>query len=194
MKPEHKNLSPTELALLTWYAPDHPLHKDPEHPTIKLAGEIGELLDLYAKDKFKPNFDWMRCKNCGKCVVLHCFDGLGNIGCEGSDGTYTPRVLDELGDIWYYLRILAWIYDFDIEYDYSHLNDTRDLIVDMYYQAAIILNDVFQRSQIDGSRLRIIYGHLVNLLEQLDFTLEELTELNYYKLNSEESNHGWKGA
>ena len=33
-------------ALATWYPADNPLHLDPRHPTIKLAGEAGEVLDF----------------------------------------------------------------------------------------------------------------------------------------------------
>jgi hypothetical protein len=192
MKPEHKNLSPTELALITWYAPNHPLHKDPKHPTLKLAGEIGELLDLYAKDKFKPGFDWMRCKNCNTCHKLNAH----LLGGEGNCIDYMPSVLSELSDIWYYLRILAWMYETGFTEESMSWYDTPDAIKNMYHHADNILNGGSHnhREYEICYRLQSIFDNLINLLEQLDFTLEELTELNYRKLNSEETNHGWKGA
>ncbi len=117
MKKEHKNLTPTELSLLTWYQPDNDKYKDSFHPTLKLAGEIGELLDLYAKHLFKPGFDWMDCKWCKESQNWHkkisnwCSMGKLRVGINlpHSTITYTPKVLDELGDVWYYLRILAWV-------------------------------------------------------------------------------------
>ena len=45
-------MMPIQRALETWYEPDHPLHNDPLHPAIGLAGEAGELLDLYKKEQF----------------------------------------------------------------------------------------------------------------------------------------------
>jgi len=45
-KRKSENMTPIEKALKTWYKPDNPKYKDPLHPTVKLAGEIGELLDL----------------------------------------------------------------------------------------------------------------------------------------------------
>lgn len=194
MKEEHKNLSPIELSLLTWYDSDHPLYKDPEHPTIKLAGEIGELLDLYAKDKFKPGFSWQDCKICGKSDTFHVSaeEMTGEVSC------YIPLVLDELGDIWYYLRILAWIYGFDKPRGIHVLRGEPLLFIrSMFNSANEIMYSIFYYKQdiwhIDWTNT---YVQLVSLLEHhtIGSTIEQLTELNYYKLNSEETNHGWKGA
>jgi len=193
MKPKHKDLNPTELALLTWYKPDNPLYRNPEHPTIKLAGEIGELLDLYGKHKFKPRFDWMQCKYCGNTIGQHyqnskqCFPDF-NTG-------YTPLVLDELGDIYYYLRILAWIYGLGLLP--SSLNATTGYTIKMmYHHADNILNGGHHENRNFEVMYRIqsIYDCLLELLKHLDTTIEELTLLNYYKLNSDETNHGWKNA
>ena len=197
MKKEHKGLSPIELSLLTWYPSDHPLYKDPEHPTIKLAGEIGELLDLYAKDKFKPGFDWMVCKHCNLGIANGHRDNecvVGNLRMDIINPTfYTPLVLDELGDIWYYLRILAWQADivFLLSDDDWYTDDYLDCIKDMYRYASNIL---YARLDEIETALQEIYYYLNIMLVDFSFTIEQLTELNYYKLNSEESNHGWKGA
>ena len=87
-------------ALATWYDKSNPLHLDPRHPVIKLAGEAGEILDLYGKHEYKPGFDWWNCKHCGQ--IENC--GKLNNSCPG----YIPLILDELGDYSYYLRILAY--------------------------------------------------------------------------------------
>ena len=199
MKSEHKDLSPTELALLTWYKPDNLLYRNPEHPTIKLAGEIGELLDLYGKHKYKPGFDWVACKRCNHPKEEHTeklssefFSALypDKYACSN----YTSLVLDELGDIYYYLRILAWIYGCEFpETKGTYGIQTLDSIRIMYFHASFILNHIESNLQIEW-RLQKIYYCILGILENLDTTIEELTLLNYYKLNSEETNHGWKDA
>ncbi len=42
--------------------------------------------------------------------------------------------------------------------------------------------------------LEQLYFRFVDLLINFDCTLEQLTKLNYLKLNSEPTNHGWKDA
>jgi len=188
-------MTPTEKALLTWYKPDNPLYKNPEHPTIKLAGEVGELMDLYGKHTYKPGFNWMRCKQCKKDKNWHnknnakykpwtkgivCFRG------------YTSIVLDELGDIWYYLRIMAWIYDVELETQLMLPDEIQTYfsIRTMYINASNILLN----SENISYSLKTIFQCLNQLLINLDYTLDELTELNYVKLNSDNTNHGWKNA
>lgn len=196
MKPEHKDLSPTELALLTWYKPDNSLYRNPEHPTIKLAGEIGELLDLYGKHKYKPGFDWMQCKHWKDSLENHFEGGECDFEkCFIMNSHYTPLVLDELGDIYYYLRILAWIYDLGLLP--SSLNATTGYSIKiMYHHADNILNggNHENRNFEVMYRIQSIYDCLLELLKHLDTTIEDLTLLNYYKLNSEETAHGWKDA
>jgi len=68
-----------QRALKTWYPNGHALHFETLHPLIALAGEAGELLNLYKKDRFKPGF--------------HA-------------GHWDYK--DELGDCLYYLAILAY--------------------------------------------------------------------------------------
>lgn len=188
-------MTPTEKALKTWPPPSNPLYKAPRHPTIKLAGEIGELMDLYGKDEYKPNFDWMRCKWCKRPDYKHSDNSNTGYCFRYSENTnkYTSTVLDELGDIWYYLRILAWIYD--VKLDSQSILPDNDLtypsITSMYRHAAIILGS---SDKIKVMYLNKIFKSLNQLLANLDCTLEELTELNYVKLNSNDDNHGWKNA
>ena len=66
-------------ALKTWYPADQRLHTAHLHPLIALAGEAGELLNLWKKDAYKPGFD-----------------------------AIDDQFIEELGDCLYYLAILAY--------------------------------------------------------------------------------------
>ena len=68
-----------QRCLETWYDESHELHDDLLHPIIGLGGEAGELLNLIKKDLFKS-------------------------GCSISFDEY----LDELGDVLYYVSIVAY--------------------------------------------------------------------------------------
>ena len=199
LRKEHENLTSIELAKLTWYYPDNPLYKNPEHPTIKLAGEIGELLDLYGKHIYKPGFDWMDCKHCKQHYALHTILDDDEY-CQIGGNKYVPAVLDELGDIWYYLRILAWLYEVELRIadkkymDYSILGSLQ-----VMYSSASILFRVFNWNDTTNKGKRVdnilnIYKHLNLLLEHLNYTIEDLTLVNYQKLVLDDTNHGWKDA
>lgn len=179
------------LALKTWYAPDNPLHLDPRHPLIKLAGEAGEILDLYGKHEYKPGFSWWNCKYCGYGDASH---SRKNKECVNPVITScTPLVLDELGDWWYYFRIVSYLYGkpFSKSENY-YFWGTDKLLGTMAQNSAVMLNDYLDRNIIDGSRLAVLWGCFMALLDELDCTLDRLTELNYHKLNSEPTAHGWK--
>ena len=195
-------------ALLTWYPEDNPLHMDIRHPAIKLAGEAGEILDLYGKNEFKPGFDWWNCKSCGEAMSIHVKrrkhwkldkPGIGGYSCERK----CPLILDELGDLWYYLRILAYQTNRELkELDrhevygsipygkYSKRSIDKILSVMAYASARFNL----LRGMYTSHLLDIVYTCLLDMLDHLDTSLDELTELNYIKLNSDNTNHGWKGA
>lgn len=182
LKEEHKNLTPIELAKLTWYYPDNPLYKNPEPAILGLCGEVAEIMECYKKNKYKPNYKWLNCKTCN------------NLDRKHYNHEFIPIVISECGDCWYYLRILAWMYDCDFNYDFSYLkHDDFLLIADMYNQANRVLQD-FIEGKIDTTRVRVIYGHLQTLVKLLGFNMEELTLINYHKLVLDENNHGWKDA
>lgn len=194
---KHKNLSPIEKALLTWHLPGHELYKNSEPAILGLAGEIGEILDLYKKHTYKNGFDWMDCNTCGykqkkyhtnlqRSTTLsmseyHYFDKKNK--CHHFCSRFAPKILDELGDLWYYLRIVAWIYNLKLILPHK-LEPTNniDCIIEMYHHASVLLYTDLFRIQVYG-----IYASLATLLENLDYTLNRLTELNYQKLNSEET-------
>lgn len=177
-----------ERALKTWYPKDNPLHFDPLHPAIKLAGEAGELLDLYGKHKFKPGFNWWNCKHCQKTSEYDC-------QCDKKTLWYTPLVLDELGDWWYYCRILAYQQNMNIS-EWIRPNDdvpydTLMFLSEMNYHSAKLLR-IYESGQfISTEELRIAFSWFQDILIILDVTLDEITELNYRKLISDETNHGW---
>lgn len=187
-----------EKALLTWYPKDNELHMDPLHPAIKLAGEAGEILDLYGKHRFKPGFSWWDCKHCkeperthsdtGHCVLID--EPVGN-------KQYVPMVLDELGDWWYYCRILCYQSDIDFSEVQSDLIDIRDVsyhLAWMNFYSATVFKLFMIRNEIDVWYLRNSYVHFLCVLDNLDVILDQITKLNYIKLNTDKTNHGWAGA
>ena len=181
-----------EYALLTWYPKDHPLHLDPRHPAIKLAGEAGELLDLYGKHEYKPKFDWMNCKRCKQPKDAH-FPDMPYI-CGGMCEYYTPFVLDELGDWSYYHRILSYI-NKDINFERnSYYTKLDSALVMLNSISSIICGEVVLENKLNTSNLRIARNIFEDVLSILDVELNHITELNYQKLNSDLTNHGWKGA
>jgi hypothetical protein len=185
------------LSLKTWYPKDHDLHHNLDHPTMKLAGEAGELLDLYAKHKYKPAFNWWHCKICKKSEIEH---GVRT-------HSYTALVIDELGDWWYYWRILAYqsnrpLADFEevIKED-GHLDcDMKEALISINYLSASILNRLtvmINPLPPPASLGLILYDLLypfMGLIKTLGTDLDYITQSNYRKLNSEETNHGWRGA
>ena len=179
-----------EYVLLTWYSEDHPLHLELKHPAMKLVGEIGELMDLWAKNEYKPGFDWQKCKHCGSRPgyqrdMMHAMD------CD----SYVPLVLDEIGDIDYYLRVLSYITASQIFDVYNSPNEGIDkLLLRMSLNASIFAFEAIIGGKVYVERLRLVASYLEALVAELGVTMEEIRELNYKKLNSEETNHGWKGA
>lgn len=176
-------MTPTEKALITWYKPGNPLYRNPEPAALGLAGEVGELVDLYKKHKYKPGFSWMSCKYCAHPPHIDTGD-LRRSNC-------IPFVIDELGDIWYYLRILAWMNNVDFSEPALVPEEARALqwIKRLYWIANLLLYpSVSTRDDLDR-----FYYYFLALLNSLGCTIEELTELNYKKLSSS-GNHGWKDA
>jgi len=158
-----------EYALTTWYNPDNVLYRATEHPTIKLAGEVGEITDCWGKEMFKPGYNW---RNLEK-------DGL-------------PIVVSELGDISYYLRILTWQHDMSFIDEFGKAKLTDDGIIDclkmMYAYAGNVLY-----CDATSDLLMVIVGYK-NLLRRLGYSLDYILQTNYRKLNSDKTKHGWAGA
>lgn len=68
------------------------------------------------------------------------------------------------------------------------------LLADLNLRAAFVLNIYVTSRVIFYSDLVYLTGVFLGVLKALDYPLEKLIELNYSKLNSDETNHGWKGA
>jgi hypothetical protein len=158
-----------EYALKTWYSPDNSLYRATEHPTIKLAGEVGELLDCYGKHTWKPGYDW---HNLGK-------DDL-------------PIVVSELGDISYYLRILTWQHDMSFIDEFGKAKLLDDSILDYIKMMYCYAGNVLYCGA--TSDLLMVIVSYKNLLRKLGYSLDYILTTNYRKLNSDETKHGWAGA
>ncbi len=155
-------------ALETWYPIDHSLHFQYRHPLLKLVGEIGEFIDDWAKADYKPSFEWSR-----------------------------EIALDELGDIWYYCRILSYQIGEPSTSEYGGNSTTSpDLLLSiMITNSAKMLDEFLSIGEWLPKHLRIAIGMLKQLLSQeFDCLLDELTDLNYTKLVSKSGmgKHGWK--
>jgi len=149
-------------ALETWYPPDHPLYKDPEHPLLGLVGEAGEIVDQWKKHRFKPGYQCSR---------------------EG--------FLDELGDLWYYLRILCWLTEFrPLTTPLDPGANDGIVLVNLSHQCSKLAYkyEIFSKQERKQSLIHIT-SFLKYRLGNLDCDLDELTELNYQKLKGR---HGWE--
>lgn len=178
-------------SLETWYDQDHPLHLDPLHPAIGLAGEAGELLDLLKKERFKDGVSWWDCVHCNGSKEVHSSNltiQTGFANCE-----YAPKILDKLGNLWYYLRILAYQYKVELESpELANIRYDFDIILTrLNLDAATFLNELIVNARYNPELLDRVYYSLHYCLEKLDCTLDQLTELNYDKLKDGD-HHGWK--
>jgi NTP pyrophosphatase (non-canonical NTP hydrolase) len=201
-----------EQALKTWYPEDHPLHFEPLHPALGLAGEAGELLDLYKKERFKDGVSWWDCKHCGHPHKSHVYrDGdfhhcSESVRSQESDIQYdchcdnhTPKILDELGDLWYYLRILAYqrnikLKQFElIELGIDKIKNIFCALSRLNWQAGVMLHHLDKTNQFATNNFLNVYEEFHWLLGSLDFTLDQVTESNWQKLKDGD-NHGWLTA
>lgn len=184
-----------QAALKTWYQPDDPRYLDPRHPLIKLAGEAGEILDLFGKHEYKPGFDWWDCKHCAYIKESHLENGQCPILQLSPPTFYTPLVLDELGDWWYYLRIATWQQGVSVaKWTPRTINHPYPILTCLSRVnkfSALILDSFITGGQFDLNNLYVAYCWFCDFLDQLNCTLDHLTELNYRKLNSEPGANGW---
>ena len=74
------------LALETWHGKDVPKNEQINHAMLQLTAEAGEVVKHWAKHMYKPDHEIDR-----------------------------DIVLDELGDLWYYVRIIAYLFDITID-------------------------------------------------------------------------------
>ena len=74
------------FALETWHGKDVPKNEQINHAMLQLAAEAGEVVKHWVKHMYKPEHEINR-----------------------------DIVLDELGDLWYYVRIIAYLFDITID-------------------------------------------------------------------------------
>ena len=160
------------------------------HAALGLAGEAGELIELFKKNEYKPGFDWWNCKHCGQ--IENC--GKLNNSCPG----YTPLILDELGDYSYYLRILAYQKEVSFEelckIEWEYDGDMLWLLGQLASDSTYLLTEWIEHKGISKDILYFCTRNFLAILSKLDTTLDVVLDLNYKKLNSEPSNHGWHNA
>ena len=160
-KGQKMNDRSVELSLRTWYKSDDPLYSDPLHPAIGLAGELGELYNLHKKKMFKPGFEYTR-----------------------------EMELDEWGDYWYYLRILCWQKNF---LPWAHNFPSRLLRKEIKSDIISILHKlsghsnsiiwhIIESKKSDQLDITKSYHIMKIRLDQLDCTIDRLTNLNWQKL------------
>jgi hypothetical protein len=169
-----------ELARRTWYPVDHEHHFNLEPSLLGLAGEAGEMIDLLKKERFKNGYKT------------------------------NHKWLNELGDFWYYLRIVSYQvtalgyceYPL-VEYKWNdHIISTSKpfhihsninwLCADMLAKFGLVPEwEIFQSSE----QLASLYRFLLLRLQQLDCTIEQLTEINWQKLKpGSERGEEWREA
>jgi hypothetical protein len=73
----------TRRALRTWYPVGDPRRFDLAHLAMGIVGELGEVTDLFKKRWYKPGYSHL---------------------------DFVIKTRDELGDLWYYLRVTAFIF------------------------------------------------------------------------------------
>jgi NTP pyrophosphatase (non-canonical NTP hydrolase) len=75
-----------QLALKTWHNVDVPQDEQINHAMLQLAAEAGEVVKLWAKSRYKPGHEITR-----------------------------EMILNETGDLWYYVRIVCYLFGITIE-------------------------------------------------------------------------------
>ncbi len=186
-------MTPTDKALLTWCKPSNPLCNDPQPFIDGLASETGELFALYKNERRKDGFSWFDCKHCKRIKIEHtnfgtCWDIEDEFRLLSTK--YTPKILDKLGDVWYYLRIAYWFYGLKFEdKELKSLKDLQDVKIalrDMSKYSIDIdeeLNKDWDMTDYIKVILPNIYSNFLQVLKYVNCSLEELTEMNYQKLN-----------
>lgn len=202
-----------QKALASWYKENNPLRLEPRHPLIALAGEAGELLDCFKKEEYKPNWSWWNCAKCKHtkdehnhtdeyyCTGLVTEDkgyanGVEVFDCDCSN--YVPIIIDELGDWSFYIRILTYQQSINFEMlcdGYTPFTAClEELLNDLAYRSVKLHKLWLKTQKVNPFELQILTFIFLTILERLEVSLEEILDLNYKKLNSEETQHGWGAA
>lgn len=149
-----------EMALETWHPGDDPFL----HVLTGLAGEAGEMIDQYKKYLYKDGYECSR-----------------------------EKFLNELGDFWYYLRIASHLKGVNLMSDYRSVllcHPVLYILIRILAYSSRMLEDyhIFEMN-IHQERFYTLCHCMSSRLDQLNCTIEELTQLNYDKLS--DNKHGW---
>jgi hypothetical protein len=142
-----------KVTLRTWYPIGHSYHLAPHHPLGKLAGEWGELYDDYYKFLYKPGYK------------------------------FEPLESGELGDIWYYLRILCYQCNHSLNTVILPRYQDLDSLIEDAAEEAFRANKTFRKyKQYSRFCLDLSYRTIVEIGRQYAFDLQQLTDSNWEKL------------
>lgn len=172
---------------------------------------LGGLLKLYKKERFKGGVSWWDCVHCGHSHKSHKYregefhhcnepikssetDILYDCHCNN----HVPKNLDELGDWWYYLRILAWQQKIDLsEWTLPKKRFVPDdmfmILAHLNSFCAKLLLIYEDNENIEKLELATAFSWFQDVLFLLDFSLDQLTEQNYDKLKDGDNN-GWQAT
>lgn len=141
---------------------------------LSMMGETGEIINLYRKRRFKPGYELKR-----------------------------EVALDEIGDIWYYVRIWAYLNRDRIELEdldrhikgnlFPKSEGEEKLLAALFNKVNDLVNDrLYEHRRLwSPGELTVIIILIEGLLDEWDCSLDELTELNYQKLTKNADHHGW---
>lgn len=183
----NRNFEPDEsqkLCLLTWYPEDHPLHYELRHPLMALVGELGEYLNLLKKAEYKPGYK-----------------------------LNSDEVEKELGDCWFYIRMIAYLGMVTIEdcmdanrmyfpdgtielMEWDFKNDDSPLF-NLVWATADMLLKYNEHGWLNIERVTSVVYIFWHVTKEAGYTLDQLTRSNYLKLVDPETGkgiHGWKAA
>lgn len=109
---------------------------------------------------------------------------------------YEFEPLDELGDIWYYLRILCYQkgnYEL-IKFAMTGEADNSALIAITMYECSLAIINYYQGISYSAFMLDVCYTVMLKICKRYDITLEQLTASNWEKLKpgSERGNQWMK--
>jgi hypothetical protein len=109
---------------------------------------------------------------------------------------YEFEPLDELGDIWYYLRILCYQKsNYESEpIEFAMTGEADNLIAITMYECSLAIINYYQGIPYSEFMLDICYTAMLEICKRYDITLDQLTASNWEKLKpgSERGNQWMK--
>ena len=109
---------------------------------------------------------------------------------------YVSNLQDELGDVWYYIRILYYIKKIDKPiFSFMYSNEPIEDIVAGACLSACTGYLLFVKEYLDTDVIHASYSALVKICNQINITLDDLTQSNWEKLKpGSERGEQWRKA